>query len=160
MTKIALYSILIGLPLAGLIASVNDGATTALQDQPISAIQVENTQRTVTEVPPIEPSQTSSVTPGEDQEYAHIQKWLADYKRTHVQPPQEPRQTWYDAYPPPPRTVVYPDTFHGYDCTDDCSGHEAGYQWAEDNGISDTSDCDQESQSFAEGCQAYVEENY
>lgn len=22
------------------------------------------------------------------------------------------------------------ETFHGYDCTDDCSGHEAGYDWA------------------------------
>src|SRR3989344_1716191 len=26
------------------------------------------------------------------------------------------------------------ETFHGYDCTDDCSGHEAGYNWAEDKG--------------------------
>lgn len=29
-------------------------------------------------------------------------------------------------------------TFDGYDCTEDCSGHQAGYDWAEQNGISDT----------------------
>lgn len=51
-------------------------------------------------------------------------------------------------------------TFHGYDCTEDCSGHEAGYEWAEDNDISDTYDCDGNSQSFIEGCEVYVEENY
>ena len=49
--------------------------------------------------------------------------------------------------------------FHSYECTEDCSGHEAGYSWAENNDISDTSDCG-DSQSFAEGCEAYVEENY
>ncbi|AZO59687.1 hypothetical protein EJ078_10900 [Mesorhizobium sp. M1A.F.Ca.IN.022.06.1.1] len=49
-------------------------------------------------------------------------------------------------------------TFEGYDCTADCSGHQAGYDWAERNGISDATDCDGNSQSFNEGCQAYVEE--
>jgi len=49
-------------------------------------------------------------------------------------------------------------TFEGYDCTSDCSGHQAGYDWAERNGISDATDCDGNSQSFNEGCQAYVEE--
>jgi hypothetical protein len=51
------------------------------------------------------------------------------------------------------------DTFHGYECTDDCSGHEAGYQWAEDNGIVDENDCGGNSNSFVEGCYAYVENN-
>ncbi|MER9104451.1 hypothetical protein NKH95_10915 [Mesorhizobium sp. M0848] len=32
-----------------------------------------------------------------------------------------------------------------------------GYDWAERNGISDANDCDGNSQSFNEGCQAYVE---
>lgn len=50
-------------------------------------------------------------------------------------------------------------TFRGYDCTEDCSGHEAGYSWAEDNSIFDESDCDGNSNSFNEGCIAYVEEN-
>jgi len=50
--------------------------------------------------------------------------------------------------------------FHGYPCTQDCSGHEAGYEWAEDNGIDEVEDCGGRSQSFIEGCKAYVEENY
>lgn len=49
-------------------------------------------------------------------------------------------------------------TFRGYPCTSDCSGHEAGYEWAEDNGISDADDCDGNSQSFIEGCISWVEE--
>ncbi len=49
--------------------------------------------------------------------------------------------------------------FHGYRCTDDCSGQEAGYRWAEDHGIDDPDDCGGNSQSFIEGCRAYAEEN-
>ncbi len=52
------------------------------------------------------------------------------------------------------------NTFHGDDCTEDCSGHEAGYSWAEENDISDEYDCDGNSNSFNEGCASYVEENY
>lgn len=51
-------------------------------------------------------------------------------------------------------------TFSEYECTEDCSGHEAGYEWAEENGIEDLDDCDGYSDSFIEGCWAYVEENY
>jgi hypothetical protein len=40
------------------------------------------------------------------------------------------------------------NTFSGYDCTEDCSGHEAGYNWAEENYISDEYDCDGNSNSF------------
>jgi hypothetical protein len=55
-----------------------------------------------------------------------------------------------------------PGEFAGYQCTEDCSGHEAGYKWAEEHGISDVDDCDtagehSNSPSFAEGCRAYVE---
>lgn len=53
-----------------------------------------------------------------------------------------------------------PNSFNGYDCTEDCSGHEAGYEWAEENDIDDEYDCDGNSNSFIEGCQSYVEENY
>jgi hypothetical protein len=49
--------------------------------------------------------------------------------------------------------------FHGYLCTQDCSGHEAGYEWAERKGIDSVDDCGGNSNSFIEGCQAYVEEN-
>ena len=51
-----------------------------------------------------------------------------------------------------------PRTFNGYTCTRDCSGHEAGYEWAEENGISDPGDCGGNSSSFVEGCEAYAEE--
>jgi hypothetical protein len=55
-----------------------------------------------------------------------------------------------------------PREFAGYECTVDCSGHEAGYKWAEEHGISDGDDCDRagehsNSPSFAEGCHAYVD---
>lgn len=50
-------------------------------------------------------------------------------------------------------------TFHDDECTEDCSGHEAGYEWAEDNDITDAADCDGNSDSFNEGCETWVEEN-
>jgi hypothetical protein len=43
-----------------------------------------------------------------------------------------------------------------YGCLDDCSGHDAGFEWARNNGITDGS-CYGDSQSFVEGCQAYSE---
>jgi len=49
--------------------------------------------------------------------------------------------------------------FHGYPCTVDCSGHEAGYKWAEEHDIHDPDDCGGNSQSFIEGCRAWAEEN-
>ena len=48
--------------------------------------------------------------------------------------------------------------FNGYPCIGDCSGHEAGYQWAEENGITDPDTCGGNSNSFIEGCQSYAEE--
>ena len=51
-------------------------------------------------------------------------------------------------------------TFGSYDCTEDCSWHEAGYEWAEENDIDDEYDCDWNSNSFNEWCIEYVEENY
>lgn len=51
-----------------------------------------------------------------------------------------------------------PNEFGDYPCTDDCSGHEAGYRWAEEHGIDDPNDCDGKSNSFIEGCITYAEE--
>lgn len=48
-------------------------------------------------------------------------------------------------------------TFRGYDCSGDCSGHEAGYDRAERQGITSVEDCTGNSQSFIEGCMAYVD---
>jgi hypothetical protein len=60
-------------------------------------------------------------------------------------------------YPP---ALVYPSSGSAHhECTDDCSGHQAGYDWADAHGISDPDDCDGNSQSFIEGCQEYAEEN-
>jgi len=50
-------------------------------------------------------------------------------------------------------------TYKGYECTQDCSGHRAGYNWAEEKGITDPDDCGGNSQSFIEGCWSYAEEN-
>lgn len=49
-------------------------------------------------------------------------------------------------------------TSDNWSCTGDCSGHEAGYDWASENGITDPYDCDGKSQSFIEGCEAYANE--
>jgi hypothetical protein len=46
----------------------------------------------------------------------------------------------------------------GFNCTVDCSGYEAGYRWAEQHSIDDEDYCpDGDSESFHEGCVAYVE---
>jgi hypothetical protein len=48
-------------------------------------------------------------------------------------------------------------TFGGFDCTEDCSGHAAGYKWADQHGIDSEYDCPEgNSQSFHEGCIAYT----
>lgn len=47
--------------------------------------------------------------------------------------------------------------FHGYHCTQDCSGHKAGYAWAEKKGITERENCGGKSNSFIEGCYAWVE---
>jgi len=41
-------------------------------------------------------------------------------------------------------------------CTQDCSGHDAGFEWARDRGITDESECGGNSQSFIEGCEEYA----
>ena len=55
-------------------------------------------------------------------------------------------------------SIATSQDFHGYPCTDDCSGHEAGYDWAERNDITDPDDCGGNSESFIEGCRAFAEE--
>jgi hypothetical protein len=54
--------------------------------------------------------------------------------------------------------------FGGYECTQDCSGHKAGYEWAEAKEIEDEAKCEailrrQPNRiSFYEGCLVYVED--
>lgn len=52
------------------------------------------------------------------------------------------------------------DTFKGYTCTKDCSGHKAGYAWAQKKGITDPSTCSGHSKSFIQGCRAAAEEAF
>jgi hypothetical protein len=42
-------------------------------------------------------------------------------------------------------------------CTIDCSGHEAGFEWAREHDVTDESECGGTSQSFQEGCQSYAQ---
>lgn len=60
-------------------------------------------------------------------------------------------------YDPSDYEIDDEETFCGYACTDDCSGHRAGYEWAEENNVTDPYDCSGYSESFIEGCQAYTE---
>ncbi len=53
---------------------------------------------------------------------------------------------------------VMPSRFAAAECTDDCSGHEAGYAWAEENSITASEECTGNSDSFIEGCVAWVED--
>lgn len=50
--------------------------------------------------------------------------------------------------------------FGDYKCTQDCGGHEAGYEWAEEKGINRFDDCGGKSESFIEGCLQYVHDQY
>jgi len=48
--------------------------------------------------------------------------------------------------------------FHGFGCSGGCEGHEAGYRWAQANGIVRPRDCQGSNWEFLEGCAAYVSE--
>lgn len=56
-------------------------------------------------------------------------------------------------------TVMPSGTFKGYKCTKNCSGHEAGWDWAKEHGIDDPDACGGKSNSFVEGCLAYASEH-
>jgi hypothetical protein len=49
--------------------------------------------------------------------------------------------------------------FRGFRCTQDCSGHEAGYAWARKRGVKEPSQCGGNSRSFYEGCLAWADEH-
>jgi len=48
-------------------------------------------------------------------------------------------------------------TFLGYDCTDGCRRHKAGFAWAEARGIVDGDACTGDDRPFVEGCRAYAD---
>lgn len=47
--------------------------------------------------------------------------------------------------------------YGGVPCTKDCSGHEAGYNWAKAKNITDPKQCGGNSNSFNEGCRVWAE---
>lgn len=86
--------------------------------------------------------------------------FLSDEKKEHL---STPRQQYESYAPQNDQTKITPaysnSSFSGgYSCTTDCSGHEAGYKWAEENGIDDPDNCGGNSDSFIEGCHAYADE--
>lgn len=78
---------------------------------------------------------------------------------TDVYDDEEPRTSDDEGGTTEDRKAADPKTFGRYDCTRDCSGHQAGYDWAERKGITDPDDCGGRSRSFIEGCRAYAREN-
>ena len=55
---------------------------------------------------------------------------------------------------------VWARTFGGYECPDgDCSDHAVGFRWAQQNEVTDPTDCPgSKSATFQEGCRAYVDD--
>jgi hypothetical protein len=53
---------------------------------------------------------------------------------------------------------TYQENFGSADCTSDCSGHNAGFEWAQNRGLSDRSECSGNNNSFIGGCEAYFDE--
>ena len=50
-------------------------------------------------------------------------------------------------------------TYGGYQCMDDCSGHRGGFKWAREKQITDALECTgSNSLSFEEGCNVYLED--
>jgi len=50
----------------------------------------------------------------------------------------------------------YEDVGDTSQCTEDCSGHDAGFEWAREHDVTDATECSGDSQSFVEGCEAYA----
>ncbi len=76
------------------------------------------------------------------------------------QPTYQPSpSTTTKTYSQPAPTRVAP-TYNGYTCTEDCGGHEAGYDYASDNDYTqdDVDNYSGNSDSFQEGLQSYVDE--
>ncbi|MBX2867262.1 MAG: hypothetical protein KTR18_01195 [Acidiferrobacterales bacterium] len=47
-------------------------------------------------------------------------------------------------------------TYGPNNCDEGCNGYEAGYRWAEENGIADEYACESKNPSFVEGCQQFA----
>ena len=54
--------------------------------------------------------------------------------------------------------MAHAKTFRQANCTKDCSGHKAGYEWARKKGITLPEQCGGKSNSFTEGCKIWAKE--
>lgn len=87
--------------------------------------------------------------------YSYMLDGVRYYKSA---PPTDPRATEvkfvthyrYRAQPEAP-------AFGSYRCTQSCSGHRAGYDWAQRRGVTRFDQCAGRSRSFIEGCFVYVQ---
>ncbi|MHC2457706.1 hypothetical protein ACVMIX_004347 [Rhizobium leguminosarum] len=52
----------------------------------------------------------------------------------------------------------FAQSFGGNSCVDNCEGHRAGYEWAEEHNIQSEDECSGNSSSFEEGCRTYTED--
>lgn len=55
-------------------------------------------------------------------------------------------------------TSTYEESAASIDCTEACSGHEAGFEYAKENELTDPEACDGNSESFVKGFREYAEE--
>lgn len=66
------------------------------------------------------------------------------------------------AHKPDTTPVFHPDTgrysFAEYDCDDDCSAQQRGYEWAKERGIDKPENCKGYSPEFVVGCRVRVDE--
>lgn len=89
--------------------------------------------------------------------YSYMKNGMRHYT---VSPPPpdavEPRKIKYSYYEYQ-RPYPIAQSFGGFPCRQDCSGHKAGYDWARKKGITAASQCGGRSQSFIEGCIAFAE---
>ena len=78
---------------------------------------------------------------------------------SNVAPTAKPTVAPLDNAPIERTTGSYVDNNGTSDCTDDCSGHEAGYEWARNKDVCDPEFDGGNSESFAEGVRAYAYDN-
>lgn len=56
------------------------------------------------------------------------------------------------------REIISELTFYGRQCTKDCSGHTAGWNWANRKNIQSPGDCNSRSNSFNGGCRVALDQ--
>jgi hypothetical protein len=83
--------------------------------------------------------------------------FVASYE-AHTDEPEAAREAGVEDAAADLAASTYQDEFGSSECTEDCSGHDAGYEWAANKGITDPYECSGNSTSFIEGCEAYAEE--